>query len=272
MYGNAYLQFPGPVHTPGMDPRALLEWYLEAGVDEAIDEAPVNRLAPPPMVAPPFRKSAPYSGPTVPPSEAIAQARALADRCTTLDELKAAIEGFTGCALKKTAMRTVIADGNPQARVMLIGEAPGAQEDQQGIPFCGPSGKLLDKMLGSIGLTRETVYISNTVFWRPPGNRQPSAEEIAICQPFVEKHVALVGPALLLLAGSVAAGALLRQSQSIGRLRQKTYPYTNPYLQSPVEAVVLFHPSYLLRTPAQKRLAWHDMLFIRFWLEDKQLI
>ncbi|NBO19007.1 MAG: uracil-DNA glycosylase, partial [Proteobacteria bacterium] len=141
-----------------------------------------------------------------------------------------------------------------------IGEAPGAQEDLQGIPFCGPSGALLDKMLAAIGLDRRSVYISNSVFWRPPGNRQPSAEETMICQPFVEKHIALVKPALLILAGGTATTAVLRKEASISRLRGKLYPYTNPYITEPVQTLVTFHPSYLLRTPGQKRLAWHDLL------------
>jgi len=201
------------------------------------------------------------------PSAAIAASRALADKAATLAELEAAVRSFDGCAIKKTANKTVFSDGNPQGRVMIIGEAPGAQEDIQGIPFCGPSGKLLDAMLAAIGLTRAAnVYISNTVFWRPPGNRQPSPEETSTCLPFVEKHIALVKPALLILSGGTATTTLLRKDTSISRLRGKFYDYTNPYLETPIPTVVTYHPSYLLRSPAQKRLAWNDLLMIKDFL------
>lgn len=272
-----------------MHNRQMLEWYMEAGVDEAVDETPTNRFhlsaaRRPERIMPDAPAvtaragaaaaaagtdtgTAPAASAAVPlhhtPSVAMATARELADRANSLAELEAAVRGFEGCAIKKTASRTVFADGNPCARVMIIGEAPGAQEDVQGIPFCGPSGQLLDLMLASIGLDRERVYITNTVFWRPPGNRQPSTEEIQTCLPFVEKHIALVKPALLVLSGGTATGALLRQDSSISRLRGKRYDYRNAYMAAPVPALVTFHPSYLLRTPAQKRLAWHDLLMIR---------
>ncbi len=255
-----------------MTNKALLEWYLEAGVDEAIDSQPVNRMQPiaAPEEAPPVAvTSAPSTNPLHhSPASAMASSRAIADQCHTLADLEAAIRAFDGCAIKKTASKTVFADGNPNARIMIIGEAPGAQEDIQGIPFCGPSGMLLDRMLASIGLDRTSVYISNTVFWRPPGNRQPSPEETATCLPFVEKHIALVNPNLLLLAGGVATLTLLRNDQSMSRLRGKTYQYTNGYIQTPVSTMVTYHPSYLLRSPQQKRLAWQDMLMIKRFLSS----
>lgn len=282
--------------NPLMDARQLLEWYLEAGVDEAADETAVNYFtaAPAPVLRetsaiavpvadavaavladmPPETGSAPArpAAPAAPalhhiPSAAMAAARELAEKASTLAELEAAVRGFDGCAIKKTASKTVFADGNPAARVMIIGEAPGAQEDLQGIPFCGPSGALLDKMFAAIGLNRaDSLYISNTVFWRPPGNRQPSQEEITICQPFVEKHIALVKPDLLILSGGTATTAVLRKETSVSRLRGRLYPYTNPYITEPVQTLVTFHPSYLLRSPAQKRLAWHDLLLVREFL------
>jgi DNA polymerase len=180
------------------------------------------------------------------------------------------VRAFEGCAIKKTASKTVFCDGNPQARLMVIGEAPGAQEDMEGIPFCGPSGQLLNRMLASIGLDRSKVFISNTIFWRPPGNRQPSAEEIQACLPFVEKLIALVSPSLLVLSGGTSTTALLRKDTSISRLRGKLYDYTNPYLSTPIPVLVTFHPSYLLRTPAQKGLAWQDMLMVKNFLETAQ--
>lgn len=248
---------------------AVLQWYLDAGVDEAIADSPRNYLtaapaSPPAPVAMPATKPTSFLVPAA--SAAIAEARALADSCTTLAQLQEAVRNFNGLAIKKTAQHTVFADGNPEATVMIIGEAPGAQEDQQGIPFCGPSGALLDKMFAAIGLDRSKIYISNSVFWRPPGNRQPSSEELAICAPFVEKHIALITPRLLVLAGGTATTAVLKRDQSIGRLRGKFYDYTNPYITTPITTAALFHPSYLLRSPQHKRLAWSDLLMIQQFL------
>ncbi len=264
--------------------RALLEWYIAAGVDLCVDDAPVSRLGPEPQVLaqkPTIQNvsdqlaaapSAPAVSPTLAaaPAAAIAKARELADAATTLEQLRAAVMNFDGCALKKTATQTVFADGNPKADVMLIGEAPGAEEDRQGIPFCGPSGKLLDAMFSSIGLPREKFYISNSIFWRPPGNRTPTPEEIAICRPFVEKHVALIKPTALVLIGACATRALLGVDTGITRLRGKTYPYTNPYLAEGITSFVMFHPSFLLRQSAQKRLAWHDLLAIEDFLSKEK--
>lgn len=266
-----------------MDSKSLLEWYVEAGVDEAVDAEAVNRLiaraVAPAAPAPAALQQAAVPSPSRPavapaaPAEAMAKSRALADACATRADLEKAVREFDGCSLKKTAMNTVFSDGNPNARVMIIGEAPGAQEDMQGIPFCGPSGKLLDRMFEAIGLTRENnLYISNTVFWRPPGNRAPSTEELAICEPFVQKHIALIRPALLVLAGGVASTAVLKRPESVGRLRGKAQSYTNPYLETPLPVIVTFHPSYLLRSPGQKKLAWQDLLMIREWLEQHGII
>lgn len=259
-----------------MTKKALLEWYQEAGVDEAIDEAPVNYFkvieTPPAAPAAAVEKPKPQLDIVQPvkapplhhtPSAAMTASRALADAANSLEELEAAVRAFDGCAIKKTASKTVFADGNPKGRVMIIGEAPGGQEDIQGIPFCGPSGQLLDRMLASIGLDRTSVYISNTVFWRPPGNRQPSPEETAICLPFVERHIALVKPVLLVLSGGTATTTLLGRDTSISRLRGKFYEYSNPYLETPIQTAVTYHPSYLLRTPAHKRLAWNDLLMMK---------
>jgi len=253
--------------------KALLKWHIDMGADEAIGESPRNYFAAP-KVEVPVQPVA--SVDTVPranhrlqasPALAAGSARQLADAANSIAELEAAVRAFDGCALKKTAAKTVFADGNPQAKIMIIGEAPGAQEDMQGIPFCGPSGALLDKMLAAIGLDRNHVYISNTVFWRPPGNRQPSIEETAICLPFVEKHIALVGPKLLLLAGGTAANTLLARAESISRLRGRTYNYENAYLAQPLPTMISYHPSYLLRQPEQKRLAWQDMLLVQQFLQ-----
>jgi DNA polymerase len=198
---------------------------------------------------------------------AIAEARRLADEATTIEALEAAVRGFEGCAIKRTATKTVFCDGNRQAGLMLIGEAPGAQEDAQGIPFCGPSGWLLDKMFAAIGYDRTSFYITNTVFWRPPGNRQPNAEELAICKPFVERHIALIDPKLLVLVGGTAAKAVLGTETGVTRLRGKAYSYRTPYADKDYPVAVIYHPSYLLRQPAQKRATWGDLLAIKMQME-----
>lgn len=276
----------------------LLEWYGEAGVDEAVGDEPVDYFAAPAHLpshaveapresaaspghtgsqraSPTHKAFSPSSPPLSPlpqagdaplhhtPAAAIALARELADKATNLEELEAAVRTFDGCAIKKTASKTVFSDGNPKARVMIIGEAPGAQEDRQGIPFCGPSGQLLDRMFAAIGLDRTSLYISNTVFWRPPGNRQPSQEETAICLPFVEKHIALVSPDLLILSGGTATTTLLQKDTSISRLRGKFYEYSNPYLAKSVPTLLIYHPSYLLRQPSYKRLTWKDLQLVK---------
>lgn len=260
-----------------MDKNALLKWQLESGVDETIGETPVNYFAPEEKkitatTTPTIAASPSPAIPTSTIATTSSTARELADGCKTLAELEQAVRNFDGCALKKTAGKTVFADGNLKAHVMIIGEAPGVQEDIQGIPFCGPSGMLLDRMLAAIGLNRiDSAYISNTVFWRPPGNRQPSPEETAICLPFVEKHIALVNPTLLILSGGTATTTLLNKDQSISRLRGAFYDYSNVYLNKPIPTVVTYHPSYLLRSPTQKRLAWNDLLMIQGFLKKHHL-
>lgn len=258
-----------------MTNKALLKWQLNMGADEAITETPRNYFSSIPQIIEEKPVTVPIQAPSPAvikmqssPSLAASTAKEMADKATTLAELESAIRAFDGCALKKTAAKTVFADGNPKAQIMIIGEAPGAQEDLQGIPFCGPSGALLDRMFAAINMKRaEHLYISNTVYWRPPGNRQPSMEETTICLPFVEKHIALIAPKILILAGGTAAATLLRREDSISRLRGKTYEYKNDYMSAPVHTMVTYHPSYLLRQPAQKKLAWQDMLFIQGFLQ-----
>ena len=194
-------------------------------------------------------------------AEAIAQARAAADAATDLAALETAVRNFNGCALKKTATNTVFAQGVAQSRVMIIGEAPGADEDRNGVPFCGKSGQLLDSMLSYIGLKRtENFYITNTLFWRPPGNRQPTAEELDICRPFVEKHIALIEPKILLLLGGTATKSILGKEQGITRLRGQVFTYRNAYMERDIAVHVTYHPSYLLRNPIAKKQTWADLL------------
>ncbi|MSO96741.1 MAG: uracil-DNA glycosylase [Rhodospirillaceae bacterium] len=257
--------------TTQPDLAALLRWHLEAGVDETIGEEPINRYAATSSPAAPIvvaARPAP-AAPVLAPGAPKPTSAHLAQECKTLAELKLAVESYDGCALKSFATRTVFADGNPNARVMVIGEAPGEDEDRQGLPFVGVSGKLLDRMLGSIGLDRATnAYITNVVFWRPPGNRKPTAEEIVLCLPFVQRHIELLDPALLLLVGGPAASTILANPQGITKIRGKWFDYETPGLPRPVPTMATFHPAYLLRSPQQKRFAWRDLLTVKQKLDS----
>jgi DNA polymerase len=182
------------------------------------------------------------------------------------------VESFDGISITQTATNTVFADGQADAQIMLIGEAPGAEEDAQAIPFCGASGQMLDSMLAYIGLSRKkNIYITNTLFWRPPGNRRPTAEELAICLPFVEKHIALIKPKIIILVGSTAVAALIDSKKAITQLRGHYFDYQNEYIDSPIKTTAIFHPSYLLRSPGQKQHAWQDCLKIHQYLKDNNI-
>ena len=281
--------------------RHALAWQVEAGADEAIGERPVDRRdrAPEPVPAPvrdrpappaattpmpaqrgagPPARIAPPPGPAAAPvrlestGETVASARESARSAGTLEELRDAVAAFDGCALKKTAMNTVFADGAPGGRLMLIGEAPGAEEDRQGKPFVGASGQLLDKMLAAIGVSRgNDAYITNIVFWRPPGNREPSAAETAVCRPFLERHIELKKPEILVFLGGPSAKTLLDRKEGITRLRGRWFEFRTPGMigagAGPIPAMPLFHPAYLLRSPLNKREAWRDLLAIRARLD-----
>jgi len=249
--------------TLAMSPDQILRWYLDAGADEAIGEQPLDRYALPKTPAPALaaRPAAPQPAAPAPVAERVTAAH-LVMGCKTLTELREAMEAFDGCGLKRTCQRTVFADGNPEARVMLVGEAPGADEDRQGLPFVGASGKLLDRMLASIGLDRGGVYITNVVPWRPPGNRKPEPTEIELCLPFIERHIELVDPEILVFLGGAPASALLAKQEAISRLRGRWLDYSSSGLSRPIPAMATFHPAYLLRTPGHKREAWHDFLAI----------
>jgi DNA polymerase len=194
---------------------------------------------------------------------AVAAAQEAAARASTLDELRAAIVGFDHCPLKRTATNTVFADGNPTAGIMFIGEAPGADEDRIGRPFVGVSGQLLDRMLGFIGLDRTSAYITNVLFWRPPGNRKPTDLEVAMCRPFVDRHIALVAPKLLIMVGGTASGALLSGKEGIMRIRGRWMSLNFQGVPEPIQAMAMYHPSFLLRSPERKREAWSDLLSIK---------
>jgi len=183
---------------------------------------------------------------------------------TNLDELRAELQAFEGCALKKTSKNLVFADGNPASPIMIVGEAPGEEEDRNGLPFVGVSGKLLDRMMSFIGLDRTNIYISNIVPWRPPGNRNPTDSEVAVCLPFTERHIAIVKPKFLVLLGAVAVKSLLKSKDGITKIRGKQLSYTYNDIESGAQVTIpcfpMFHPAYLLRQASQKRLAWNDWL------------
>ncbi len=274
--------------TSAADLLAWLDWYRAMGAADWLGELPVDRsaaAAPAPVAdrrpeiwtpAPPASTPAPPPAARVRPAppprllpsagSVAASARETAAACATVAELEAALRTFDGCALKETALHLCFADGNPAARLMLIGEAPGAEEDRQGKPFVGPSGQLLDKMLATIGLDRSRVYITNSIYWRPPGNRTPTAAEIAACQPFLERQIELIRPKLIVFVGGIAARGLLGVKEGVTKLRGRrlVYPLADG---STVPVMVMFHPAYLLRQPGHKRLAWRDLLAIRRLLE-----
>jgi DNA polymerase len=285
------------------DLRALLAFYMEAGVDAVLDDAPVNRLAvdapeprssPVPAGAPPSsreappRTHAPFGGDVTPnvhsrpspsvlspaggvdappaPDAAIMAARQAAASATSLDALRDMLARFEGCALRFTAKRLVFADGNPQARVMFVGEAPGREEDIAGLPFVGRSGQLLDSMMAAIGLDRTTAYIANVIPWRPPGNRTPTPQESQICLPFIRRQIELADPDILVCLGGPSAAALLGMTEGIRRSRGRWRAYHTGRRE--IRAIATFHPAYLLRTPLEKRFAWRDFQAIRAALAE----
>lgn len=259
-------------HVEQQAARALLAFWRAAGVDmdgaEAVyAAAPVRAPTTTPRPAP-TRPTA--ARPIRPRADSpIDAAKALAAKAGTVAELRDALEGFDGCALKATARNTVFTDGAEDAQVLLIGEAPGKDEDQAGKPFVGRSGQLLDRMLAQIGLDRKSnLLISNTIYWRPPGNRDPTPGEIATCLPFAERLVELIQPKLLLLAGKSAAHTMLKREDGVLKLRARRLTYSREGLTLPVNAMVMLHPAYLLRQPQQKRLAWTDLLLAEAWLDE----
>ncbi|TAK47148.1 MAG: uracil-DNA glycosylase [Xanthobacteraceae bacterium] len=256
--------------------RDLLAFHLEAGVDCALADGPVNRLDDPhhaleapakPAAPSPAPAAPPHASPAAPPppDAAIGSAREMAQRAASLDELRALMEAFDGCALKATASRLVFADGTPGARVMFVGEAPGRDEDIEGLPFVGRSGKLLDRMMAAIGLDRRTAYIANVIPWRPPGNRTPTPQETQICLPFIRRQIELVDPDILVCLGNPATQTLLGTREGIMRTRGRWFDYDTGTRK--IRALPSFHPAYLLRSPIYKRLAWQDLCAVRAALD-----
>jgi uracil-DNA glycosylase len=269
---------------PAPTVQQLLAFYLEAGVDCALGDEPVDRLAEPDSVpvaaaAPreivPARASreipaamaaVPRADIALAPDEAISSAREAARTAPSLEVLRQLLESFDGCALKHTATRLVFADGNPQARVMFVGEAPGRDEDIEGLPFVGRSGKLLDRMIAAIGLDRSKAYIANVIPWRPPGNRTPTPQETQICLPFIRRQIELVNPDVLVTLGNPSTQTLLSTREGIMRTRGKWFDYDTG--TRTIRAIATFHPAYLLRSPSYKRMTWQDLLAIAKALES----
>jgi len=270
--------------------RELIAFYLDAGVDALLGEEPVNRMADEPApqrlgagvspaaeekTAKPGRSEAllmmtksqalpqrSVSAATpASPDAAVMAAREAAKNATTLDELRSLLADFEGCALRATATQLVFADGNPQSRVMFVGEAPGYDEDIVGRPFVGRSGKLLDRMMAAIGLDRTSCYIANVVPWRPPGNRTPTPQETAICLPFIRRQIELADPDILVCLGGPAMQTLLGMKDGITRSRGRWFAYDTGRRE--IRALATFHPAFLLRSPLQKRFAWRDFLALR---------
>ena len=266
---------------PAPTVQQLLAFYLEAGVDCALGDEPINRLADPDIApAPrasvahqpiprtaPLPAATPRADATVAPDVAINSAREAARTAPTLDALRQLLENFDGCALRHTATRLVFADGNPEARVMFVGEAPGRDEDIEGLPFVGRSGKLLDRMIAAIGLDRSKAYIANVIPWRPPGNRTPTPQETQICLPFIQRQIELVNPDVLVTLGNPSTQALLQTREGIMRTRGKWLDYDTGTRS--IRAIATFHPAYLLRSPSYKRMSWQDLRAIAKALESR---
>ena len=259
--------------------QQLLAFYLEAGVDCALADEPIDRLADPDLVP----AASPIASPkplipiapvpmarvetTLPPEAAILSAREAARTAPSLEVLRALLESFEGCALKSTATRLVFSDGNPQARIMFVGEAPGREEDLEGLPFVGGSGKLLDRMLAAIGLDRTNAYIANVIPWRPPGNRTPTPQETQICLPFIQRQIELVNPDVLVTLGNPSTQTLLGKREGIMKTRGKWFDYDTG--TRVIRALATFHPAYLLRSPSYKRMAWQDLRAIAKALQQQ---
>jgi DNA polymerase len=270
--------------------RELIAFYLDAGVDALLGEEPVNRMAddiapqrlgaafssaaedktarrvrsesPLPIAGSQAAQQRPQLGAApASPDAAVMVAREAAKNATTLDDLRALLADFEGCALRATATQLVFADGNPQSRVMFVGEAPGYDEDIVGRPFVGRSGKLLDRMMAAIGLDRTSCYIANVVPWRPPGNRTPTPQETAICLPFIRRQIELADPDFLVCLGGPAMQTLLGIKDGITRSRGRWLPYDTGRRE--IRALATFHPAFLLRSPLQKRFAWRDFLALK---------
>ncbi|GMO56863.1 MAG: uracil-DNA glycosylase [Rickettsiales bacterium] len=247
-----------------LDKNILIEYYLENGIFDIIEEVPFSHIK---KIEKPEHKEETMTKikekPIENANEKIIYARKLADSATTLEQLKDIVKNFGQLEIEKYAKNVVFGDGNPTSKIMLIGEAPGDNEDQQGIPFCGDSGKLLMNIFEAIDYKRDDLYIANTLFWRPPANRKPTKEELSICKPILEKHIALINPKVIICVGETSLKALIETDLTITKARQNIFEYKNQYLSEAIKVTPIFHPSYLLRSSIKKKDMWHDLIFIK---------
>jgi DNA polymerase len=244
-----------------MDALTALRLQLQWGADEALDEAPIDRTRAP-ATMPVQPRPAAAAAPAALPGP-LTLARQVAEAAPTVEALRLALAGFTACPLATTATNLVFCDGNPAAGLVLVGEAPGAEEDLTGKPFVGASGRLLDRMLASIGLDRTQLLITNLIPWRPPGNRPPTDSEVLICLPFLQRHLALLQPKIVVTLGALSTHALMGQTTGIRKLRGRWSSITVESGKNPIKILPMLHPAYLLRTPAAKREAWMDLIALR---------
>lgn len=269
-----------------LSPLAALQWQLESGADEVLGTMPglqhwpaqLPKARPSPLLPVMPANQTPATSrigarPPAPPPP-LTQHPTYRVQAASMEELREELAAFTGCPLRDTATNLVFADGNPTAKIMLLGEAPGADEDRQGKPFVGTSGQLLDRMLATIGLNRtDNIFISNVIFWRPPGNRTPTEAEIAACWPFCARAISLVQPKLLIVAGGIAAKTVLQTTEGITRLRGRWQHFqTENPTQPPIPVLPIFHPAYLLRQAVAKRQAWQDLLQIKAHIAKTNLL
>lgn len=280
-------------------PQQIISWYLDAGVDEAMGEVPLDRYAlaseaqaeraaqadallkaaeaersAQPSKPPSARDGGASGAVPVRPAAGVVSDQQVkvaveaAAAAKTVAELRTALEAFDGGMLQKSATHLVFGDGNPQARIVFVGDVPGADEDRKGVPFVGPAGQLLDKMLASIGLDRTQAYLCNSVFWRPPGGRTPYPGEVAVCLPFVERLLELIDPAVIITLGGPATHALLGQQGNVAKLVGRWFTFETSHMTHPIAASAIYHPEILLKTPAYKRQTWQNLLEIRHKLDE----
>lgn len=265
-------------HIAELNPKKLKAYLGSIGITHSyqnisIDHTRIQPIIEHPMPASPIKLEAVQTvfKPKIPQkTDSIKQQ---IDACTSVSCLKILLDGYYDCDLRKTATNTVFSDGLVNAPIMIIGEAPGAEEDAQGKPFVGKSGQLVDNMFKSIGLSRtENLYISNMIFWRPPGNRPPTSIEIDQCLPFIEKHIALVKPKILILLGGVAAKTLLKTKETIIQMRGKPYAFQHADMENEIPVLAFYHPAYLLRSPRQKAVFWQDLLKLKKLIREKNIL
>jgi uracil-DNA glycosylase len=263
--------------SPRSKSKQMESWFEEIGINEVIGYTPINKLDITDSLIINKNESI-IKGEEMTIKnlniliENLGNSRKIANACGNLNELIKAIKDFDECGLKHTANNAVIGEGIVDAEILVMGEAPGAQEDLEGRPFCGDSGKLLDLMLSSIGLSRsKNIFITNTVFWRPPANRKPTNQELVMCLPFIERIISFIKPKLILMVGSVSSSNLTGQNIPMSELRKKPHEYSNQYLKHMVNCFSIFHPAFLLRQPSQKKTTWFDLLNIKEFIVSNNI-